>query len=165
LRRRRKRPTGTNGVSAHSSRPLQLCVHCFARPFDFHTCGCQVRLSETLIGWLPVRCLCVQAWAASYASTQKLNERNNRPAPGTATSAAAAAAAKRNTTSVVMTLPSPSKLRSSSARSATLGTRSSEGTASGSSSSRSNAGAAGAIIPPASPPRWRRDRFQVRPLR
>jgi hypothetical protein len=55
-----------------------------------------------------------------------------------------------------MTLPSPSKLRSASSRSEMLGKRSSEGT------SNSGSDPASAPVPPASPPRWRRDRFQVR---
>lgn len=90
------------------------------------------------------------AWAASYAASQKVNQQQSKEtrnaglggnggghghvgmiAPGLAASAAATAAAK-DTTSIVMTLPSPSKLRTASARSATLGTRSSEGMQSGS---------------------------------
>lgn len=96
----------------------------------------------------------MQAWAASYASSQKPSEHCARHNPGAASTPAAAAAAKRNTTSVVMTLPSPSKLRSASSRSALLGKRSSESTSKNNSDPPP--------VPPASPPRWRRDRFQVR---
>ena len=97
------------------------------------------------------------AWAASYQASQKSTVQQTKDtrsalgsgssghvamvAPGLAPTAAAAAAAKENTHSVVMTLPSPSKLRTASARSHTLGTRSSEGmqpiTGSGSASARS----------------------------
>ena len=100
------------------------------------------------------------AWAASYQASQKSTVQHQTNdarstlgngsgssghvamvAPGLAPTAAAAAAAKENTHSVVMTLPSPSKLRTASARSHTLGTRSSEGmqsiTGSGSASARS----------------------------